>query len=96
MPGQCLSRESGKSTPSSMASPGKEGPCCTKSVPVLSMLQQCLYNTEALKDPSKSWMSRGGMLEHLSLMFLVVIAALHSVMLGSPRVNCLQQGSSRP
>lgn len=44
---QHLSRESGHPrsrvhAPSSMDSPGMEGPCCTKGVHVLSMLQQCL------------------------------------------------------
>lgn len=33
------------------------------------MLQQCLYDAKALEDPSKTWMSREGVLEDLSVMF---------------------------
>lgn len=69
-------------TPGSMDSPGMEGPCCTKDVRVLSMLQRCHRSAEALKNPSKTWMSRDGMLEDLSVMFLVVTAALLSILLG--------------
>lgn len=87
MPGQRLSRESGHPrshvhTPSGMDSPEMERPCCTKGVHVFSMLRQCLYNAENHKDPGKTCISRDGMVEDLSMVFLVVIADLLSIVLG--------------
>lgn len=53
-----------------MYSPGMEGPCCTKGLHALSLAQGCLLSAEALKDPSKVWVSRDEVLKDLSVVVL--------------------------